>query len=135
MDTNKVVNKGFSNPDTRNLYEQRPSIDDRIRCISCSFYGKLHSYYGLCCYRRSNFYLETLFRYFGCDKYVSESRTFHSFEEDNGLLIRRSCLLSFIRSCKRAIDGRKGIGFVSEEIQQLYLEMNEALSQWPDECD
>lgn len=134
MDTNKVFTKGFSNPDTMHLYKLS-DIDGRIQCGGCSFYAQFNLDYGLCCYRRSRYYLETVFEHFGCDRHVSESWQSHSFTDKSHLLINRSYLFSFVRSCKRAIDGRKGIGLKSEELQKLYLDMTDILGKRPPSLD
>jgi hypothetical protein len=130
MNTNRIFTNGFSNPDTRQVYQTKGYIDGRLQCGGCSFYAIFNCDWGLCCHSKSAFYLETVFEHFGCEKHVPESWESHSFTGNPNLLIDRSRLIDFLRACVRAIDGKKGIGVVSRDVRRLYLEMKQLLARW-----
>jgi hypothetical protein len=127
LNKNRIATRGFSNPDTEGLYRKQRPIDGRIQCGGCSFYAGFNQDYGLCCYPKSKFYLETVFEHFGCDKHVTESWESHSFKEHPCQLIDRSHLLSLLGRCENAIGGKKGTGIISRDIRILYLEIKALL--------
>jgi len=129
MNANRIFTEGFSNSGTKELYFKK-TIDGRIQCGGCSFYAIFNSDWGLCCYRKSSFYLETVFEHFGCEKHVGESWESRSFQENPRLLIDRSELIGLLKACVWAIDGKKGIGVVSRDVRRLYLEIKELLAIW-----
>lgn len=127
MNTNYIFTHTFSNPNTRELYDKCDHVDGRIQCGGCSFYAKFNCDYGLCCLDESDYYLETVFEHFGCKKHVGEDWTNHSFEKNKMLLDYRRYLLYLVRECKNAMDGKKGIGFPSEELRLIYQEIVDVL--------
>ena len=129
MNANRIFTEGFSNPATSGLYHKRAPLDGRIQCGGCSFYAVFNSDWGLCCYRKSRFHLETVFEHFGCERHVSESWESHSFQENSHLLIDRSCLMRLLRLCANTIGGRKGrTGVVSRKARLLYHEIENLLA-------
>jgi hypothetical protein len=110
------------------LFQENHRWQDTVRrlLILCNFQLRL----GLCCHRKSSFYLETVFEHFGCEKHVGESWESRSFQENPRLLIDRSELIGLLKACVWAIDGRKGIGVVSRDVRRLYLEIKQLLAIW-----
>lgn len=90
MNDNKVVTNRFSNPESEQLYRTgwpdepqcREQYEEGRQCGGCSFYGKFNADYGLCCYRKSRHFTETVFEHFTCPAYVHEGWGPHSFSED-----------------------------------------------------
>lgn len=83
-DRNVVETEKFSNPDTDAVYRQgNPRMRDRMwDCLCCSFYAALNEDFGVCCFPKSQYHLETVFEHFVCDDIVYESSSEHSFTED-----------------------------------------------------
>ena len=124
MNSNFILTNTFSNHYTRALYMSRHTDH---QCGGCSFYAGFNHDYGLCCLDESPYYLETVFEHFGCEKYIFEDWLYHSFEKDKRLLVFRDTLFGWLNSCKNAIDGAKGVGFVSEELEHISREIHDAL--------
>lgn len=85
--TTHIVTDGFSNQASEKLYKsnwkelpelaaQRQKGD---QCGACAFFAPLNTDWGLCCYVRSEHYLETVFEHFTCRAYVNEGWEAHSF--------------------------------------------------------
>jgi hypothetical protein len=123
MNLNLIFTEGFSNPDTRYLYEENAHIDGRIQCGGCSFYAIFNSDWGLCCHSKSRFYLETVFEHFGCEKNIFEGWDCHSFQENKYLVNSKDHAISLLVRCDKAIGGKRGIGIISQDIRKLCLEI------------
>ena len=130
MNTNRISTEGFSNPDTRKLYQDKAHIEDRIQCGGCSFYAVFNADWGLCCHRKSGFYLETVFEHFGCEGHVPESWESHSFQAEPQMLVDRARLFRLLRRCACAIDGKRGMGVVSRAVRLLSLEIRDLLARY-----
>lgn len=130
MNTNQIFTEGFSNPNTKDLYQRKGHIDDRLQCGGCSFYAVFNADWGLCCHSKSAFHLETVFEHFGCGKHVPESWESHSFQENPALLIDRNRMICLLQTCARVIGGEKGLGVVSRDVRRLYLEIKHLLGEW-----
>lgn len=88
MNTNQVQLKGWSNDDSRALYEQNWPNEPAMReqhergdqCGACAFYAKSDLDWGLCCHVASRHHLETVFEHFTCPSYSGEGWGPHSFD-------------------------------------------------------
>jgi len=86
---NHVELSRFSNPKSKLLYEQEWPADKKahqlyhqgMQCGGCSFFAPLNADWGLCCFKKSEHFTETVFEHFTCSKYVHESWDSHSFKE------------------------------------------------------
>ena len=130
MNANRIFTEGFSNLETRELYRKKAHIDDRIQCGGCTFYAIFNSDWGLCCNSKSHFYLETVFEHFGCAKNIFEGWDCHSFQEDKYLIWAADHAISLLYRCEKAIGGKRGIGIISKDIRQLYLEIKAFLLRY-----
>lgn len=130
---NRIQTSGFSNQDTRDLYEKQAPIPDRQQCGGCSYYALFNEDFGLCCHPEARFYLETVFEHFGCEKNVFEGWDAHSFRKDTRSLPDRKDLLALLRRCDTAIGGRRGIEPLSTDIRRLHLEIKAVLRRWESE--
>lgn len=85
---NRIQTRGFSNPATRALYDQRCHArrggcrTAETQCGGCAFFAEFNADWGLCCYAKSRHYLETVFEHFTCAAVVSEHWGHHSFSAD-----------------------------------------------------
>ena len=78
QNTNHIVTHGFSNAQSEDLYHKKWPNDPTPRelyrsgmcCLGCNFFAPLNEDWGICCYRRSNHYLETIFEHFVCGAFV-----------------------------------------------------------------
>jgi len=127
---NRILTSDFSNRNTRDLYLQQAPINGEKQCGGCSFYALFNYDYGLCCHPTARFYLETVFEHFGCEKNVYEGWEAHSFRKDAHQLPDSDDLYWLLRGCKKAIGGKKGIGIISRDIRQLYLEIMAVLKSY-----
>lgn len=74
---NVIYTEGFSNLNTLKIYDSKYKdypiakkyYERGWQCFSCSFYGEFNFDWGLCCCKMSDFYLETIFEHFSCEKY------------------------------------------------------------------
>jgi hypothetical protein len=90
MNQNQIVTDQWSNPESKDLYLQRWPDDlvslryyhDGRQCGGCSFYGAFDSDWGLCAFRESRHFLETVFEHFTCPKHIDEGWGPHSFTTD-----------------------------------------------------
>lgn len=130
MNANRIFAEGFSNPDTRRHYQDKAPIDGRIQCGGCSFYAVFNADWGLCCHRKSGYYLETASEHFGCDQHIPESWESHSFQEEPRMLVDRACLIRLLRRCAGAIEGKRGMGVVSRDVRLLGLEITDPLVRY-----
>ena len=128
MNINHITMKDFSNHHTKELYLQK-CFDNKSQCGECSFYAMFEDQYGLCCHDISRFYLETVFKYFGCDKQVPESWESHSFSDRVSRLPDRSHLISLISRWEKAIAGIEK-GSISRDTRLLYLEVKQLLREY-----
>ncbi|MFH1147095.1 MAG: hypothetical protein V1736_05240 [Pseudomonadota bacterium] len=81
MNGNVIHTEGYSNSDTKTLYEKECFIDSQLQCGGCSYYAIFNADWGLCCNPESRFHLETVFEHFGCEKNVPEGWGSHSFQD------------------------------------------------------
>ena len=87
---NIIIENGFSNPETSHLYDKiaagKHSLSQRyssgIQCGGCSFFAPLNSDYGICCLKKSQHYLETIFEHFVCEAQIEESWEYHTFTDN-----------------------------------------------------
>ena len=78
---NVIWPNGWSNLNSKKLYERgwpsepqvKKQCDDGFQCGGCSFYAVFDADFGLCCYKKSRHYLETVFEHFTCPDIVYES--------------------------------------------------------------
>lgn len=90
MNENRITVDGWSNPETKALYESQWESDKRLReqyedglqCGGCSFFAAFNSDWGLCCHKKSPHHLETVFEHFTCPAISAECWGPHSFTED-----------------------------------------------------
>ena len=83
VNRNRIVTDGFSRRASEKLYRARWPDDPESRaryetgraCCSCAFYSDFNEDWGLCHYRRSRHYLETVFEHFTCPSYVDRARS------------------------------------------------------------
>ncbi len=91
MNTNQIITRGFSNPESEKRYkrnwEDEPDVQALYfgsrQCGGCSFYAIFNADYGLCCHPKSRHYLETVFEHFACLHQQDESWQSHSFTDFN----------------------------------------------------
>ena len=94
MNKNKIITNGFSNRNTEKIYDNLFQSDDKAKqlyergcqCGSCSYFAELNKDYGLCCYMKSDHYLETIFEHFTCSKHIEENWNAHSFSENHSII-------------------------------------------------
>jgi len=78
--SNHIVTHGFSNPASEHLYKtvwrEEPEAQAKYRsgwdCVGCNFFAALNSDWGVCCYKRSRHYTETVFEHFTCRSHVNK---------------------------------------------------------------
>ena len=128
MNINHITTKDFSNPRTKELYLKK-CFDNKSQCGECSFYAMFEEQHGLCCHSISRFYLETVFKYFGCDKQVPESWESHSFTGRAYRLPDRSHLISLISRWEKAIAGLER-GNISRNNRLRYLKVKQLLTDY-----
>jgi hypothetical protein len=88
---NSLITNDWSNPDSKALYmsdwPNAPEYKERYQkgdqCGACSFYAKFNFDFGLCAFRKSPHYLETVFEHFTCPMFVDEGWGPHSFNQDS----------------------------------------------------
>ncbi len=102
MNRNVIRTEGYSNSDTKTLYE-KCSIDCQLQCGGCSYYAIFNADWGLCCNPESRFHLETVFEHFGCKKNVPEGRGAHSFQDKPQHNI--DDLTHLLRRCMEVFEG------------------------------
>ncbi len=96
MNTNKITITGFSNPETKEIYEQNWNGDASLKqqyengeqCGGCSFFAEFNEDYGLCCNKDSRQLTETVFEHFTCSAYAGEGWGPHSFTYNEDLWCR-----------------------------------------------
>lgn len=87
---NRIKLDGFSNPESERLYKEQwpddPALKEQYenggQCGGCSFFAPLDSDWGLCLYKKSKHFRETVFEHFSCPTFVSGGWGAHSFNED-----------------------------------------------------
>ena len=130
MNKNKIVIGRFSNPKTKQEYLHKNEKDKWIekQCGGCSFFAPLNSDYGICCYGKSRFYLETVFEHFGCEKYVYEGWGTHSFGDCS---IHTDCdeMLALLKECEKVFSYNKTV--LSHQAKNSYLQLKYFL----DKCE
>lgn len=75
---NHIVTEGFSSEETERIYQKIDRGDAPLaqqyregrQCCVCNFFAPLNADWGICCYKRSPHYLETIFEHFACLAYV-----------------------------------------------------------------
>ena len=87
MNTNQIITNGFSNPNSKRMYESawpdEPMLKQRCengaQCGACSYFAPLNEDWGICCHKKSRHHLETVFEHFTCADYANEGWGPHSF--------------------------------------------------------
>jgi hypothetical protein len=130
MDVNNIITDGFSNPETRFEYHRKIERHNHIefQCGGCSFFAVFNADYGLCCYDKSRFYLETVFEHFGCEKHVDEGWSTHSFQEEKRLHLNVDNLLSLLLKCEQAFSDKRS--FMTKNTKRLWLQIGQFLSEY-----
>ena len=123
---NSVITSGFSNRETEKLYKKVGHIERQ--CGGCSFYAPFNADWGLCCFNKSAFHLETVFEHFGCEKIVDEGWVPHSFYE--GPHHDTEKLFKFVQDAALVLRGNKKI--LSKADKLLLLQMESYLLKFPD---
>lgn len=96
MNQNQIIPNCWSNPDSQRLYEQRWPDDTTCeqyyeagrQCGGCAFFAAFDSDWGLCAFRDSPHFLETVFEHFTCAQQVDEGWGPHSFTTDSDCFCR-----------------------------------------------
>lgn len=87
MNKNKIITDDFSSEESKHLYETEYAENEALRiaykqgyqCGGCSFFAPFNEDYGLCCFKESKHFIETVFEHFTCSNYVNEGWGVHSF--------------------------------------------------------
>lgn len=91
MNSNRIATTRFSNPSSRRRYRDGWPGEDQcsdqhfngLQCGGCSFFAPLNEDWGLCCFKKSRHFLETVIEHFTCPQYQHESWTSHSFKDQS----------------------------------------------------
>ena len=126
---NRIYISGFSNPETGQTYRRIGHIEDRKQCGGCSFYAPFNLDWGLCCFKKSHHYLETVFEHFGCKACVYESWEAHSFSECPEHHHDVGFLLSILEKCQQlfALNHSKSTRYQSRTERKLQLKIEHYL--------
>ena len=129
MNRNKIFPSGFSNSMTEQEYCKKNENGNCIenQCGGCSFFAPLNSDYGLCCYKKSRFWLETIFEHFGCEKYVHEGWGVHSFDDDT-FHLNKDDMLTLLIECEKAFSCNKTT--LTKQNRYIHLKVRDFLLRY-----
>jgi len=89
MNRNQIITNEFSNNDSEKLYYSgwkgkpliRKKYEEGEQCGACRFFAPFNADYGLCCFKESEHFLETVFEHFTCKDIIMGSWSSHSFSK------------------------------------------------------
>ena len=90
---NIIIKDDFSSEQTKNIYLSKFNNNEKslelynygYQCGGCSFFAPLNEDYGICCFKKSIHFTETVFEHFTCSNFIQEGWGAHSFSEDESM--------------------------------------------------